>query len=102
MEFHPKPFRQRTSRRLGCAVDRCTRSKHFDPENRSDVDDVTALLLLHVRQGSGNAVQKTLDIDVNLLVPFLYLERTDRRDEHNTCVIDEHIDAAESLDGALY
>jgi len=33
-----------------------TGGEHFDPENRSHVDDVAALLFLHVRQGSGNSI----------------------------------------------
>jgi hypothetical protein len=43
--------KQEASHRI--AVDRTVGGKHFDPENRSDVNDVTALLLLHVRQGRG-------------------------------------------------
>jgi len=35
---------------------------------------VTALLLLHVRQGGGNSVEHAPDIDVNLPIPFLHLE----------------------------
>src|SRR5258708_32502748 len=45
------------------AIDRSTRSKHFDPKNGSDVDDVTALLLLHLRQGGSNSIEKPFDID---------------------------------------
>src|SRR5579863_8702633 len=101
MQFHPEPFSQRASRRLGCAINRCTRSKYFDPENRSDVNDVTALLLLHVRQDSGNPIEKSFDIDVDLPVPFIYLKGIDRGDGHNTGVIEEHIDAPETVDGPL-
>jgi hypothetical protein len=56
MKFHPQPFSQRAHSRLGGAIDHAARGQHFDPENRSYVDDVTALLFLHVRQGSGDAI----------------------------------------------
>src|SRR5882757_6476467 len=101
MQFHPEPFSQGAARGLGRAINRSTRSEHFDPENGSDVNDVTALLLLHVRQGSGNSIEKPFDIDVNLPVPLLYLKGLDRCDGHNTGVIEEHIDAAETVDGPL-
>ena len=101
MQFHPEPFSQGAARGLGRAINRSTRSEHFDPENGSDVNDVTALLLLHVRQGSGNSIEKPFDIDINLPVPFFYLKGLDRRDGHDTGVIEEHIDAAETVDGPL-
>ena len=47
---------QSTRSRLGGAVDRPTGGEHFDPENRGHVNDVAALLLLHVGQGSGNPI----------------------------------------------
>src|SRR6266850_2138202 len=40
-------------------------------------------------------------IDVNLPFPFLHLEGLDRRDEHNTGVIHDDIDAAEIVDGSF-
>src|SRR6202043_1742239 len=75
--------------------------EHLDPENRGYVNDVAALLLLHVGQRSCNAIEKSFDIDVNLPIPFIYLKGLDRCDGHNTGVIDEHIDAAKTLDGPL-
>src|SRR5713226_3023150 len=101
MQFHPEPFSQGAARGLRRAINRSTRSEHFDPENGSDVNDVTALLLLHVRQGSSNSIEKPFDIDVNLPVPLLYLKGLDRCDGHDTGVIEEHIDAAETVDGPL-
>src|SRR5260370_35192934 len=41
-------------------------------------------------------------MDVILPVPFIYLEGLDRCDGHDTRVIEEHIDAAETVDGPLY
>src|SRR3984893_19209458 len=101
MEFHPQPFSQRAHSCLGGAVDRSAGGEHFDPENRSDVNDVAALLLLHVRQGSSNPIEKSFDIDVNLPVPFIYLKGFDRCDGHNAGVVDDHIDTAETVDGPL-
>ena len=60
---------------------------------------MTALLLLHMRQGGGNSIEKPFDIDVNLPVPLVHLKGLDRRDGHNTRVIKEHIDATEAVDG---
>jgi len=77
------------------------RAIDFDPENRSDVDDVTALLLQHVRQNGGDPVEESFDIDVNLAVPFLYPQSLDRCDGHDPGVIEEHIDAATTIDGPL-
>jgi hypothetical protein len=62
---------------------------------------VTALLLLHLRQDGGNSVQNSLDVDVNLPIPFLHFERMDWRDGHNASVIHQDVDAAEPLDGSL-
>src|ERR1700680_2727925 len=101
MQFHPEAFSQGAARGLGRAINRSTRSEHLDPENGSDVNDVTALLLLHMRQGSGNSIEKPFDIDVNLPVPLIDLKSLHRCDGHDTGVIDEHIDAAETFDGSL-
>src|SRR2546423_8907896 len=101
MQFHPEAFSQGAARGLGRTINRSTRSEHFDPENGSDVNDVPAFLLLHLRQSSGNSIEKPFDIDVNLAVPFIYLKGLDRCDGHDTGVIDEHIDATETVDGLL-
>src|SRR6266849_1365429 len=101
MQLHPEPFRQHPYRRLGGTIDHSAGRKHLDPDNRSDVDDVTALLLLHLRQDGGNAVEDSLDIDVNLPIPFLHLEGLNRRNGHDTGVIDDDLDAAEAVDGSL-
>jgi len=53
-----------------------------------------------VRQGGGNPVEHSPDIDVNLPIPFLHLEELDRCDGHNTGVIHENIDAAKTVDGS--
>jgi hypothetical protein len=50
-------------------------------KNRGEVDDVTALLLLHLGQDGGNSVQNTLVVDVNLPIPFLHLKKTDRQED---------------------
>src|SRR4029077_13413391 len=42
VQFQPQPFRHRAHGCLGGAVDRPAGGEHFDPENRSDVNDVTA------------------------------------------------------------
>jgi hypothetical protein len=76
------------------AVYRSSGGECFDPENRSDVDDVTDLLFLHSRQGGGNSVQNSLDVDVNLPIPFLHFEKVYWRDGHNTRVVHPDIDPA--------
>ena len=62
MQFHSQPFSQRAHSRLGGAVDRPAGGEHFDPENRSHVDDVAALLFLHVRQSGGKAIGFATDV----------------------------------------
>jgi len=57
VQFHPQSFRQRAHSRLGGAVDSPAGGEHFDPENRSDINDVTALLLLHVRQAAATHIE---------------------------------------------
>lgn len=98
MQLHAEPFRQGAHRGFRGAVNRTARGEYFDSENRSHVDDVTALLLLHVRQDGGNSVQNTLDVDVNLPIPFLHFEKVDWRDGHNTGIVHQDIDPAETLD----
>jgi len=43
----------------------------------------------------------SFDIDVNLPVPFIYFKGSDRCDRHDTEVIEEHIESAETVDGQL-
>ena len=62
---------------------------------------MTALLFLHLRQDGGNSVQNSLDVDVNLPIPFLHLEKMDWRDGHNAGVIHQDDNAAEALDGSF-
>jgi hypothetical protein len=63
------------------AVDVLGRSSDFDPKKdsvirvrfhrlREKLNDVTALLFLHLRQSGGNSVQNSLDVDVNLPIPL--------------------------------
>ena len=73
--------------------------EHFDSENGSKVDDVTALLFLHLRQGGGYPVKKSLDIDVDLPIPFIHLKVRDRCDGHNAGVIHDDIHASKTVDG---
>jgi hypothetical protein len=54
-----------------------------------------------LRQDGGNSVKNSLDVDVNLPISFLHLEKTDWRDGHNAGVIHQDVDAAEALDGSF-
>ena len=60
-----------------------------------------AFLRLHRRQHGGNAVEHAFDIDVDHLVPLVHFQRGQRRHRHDTGVVYQHIDAAESLQGGL-
>src|SRR5438477_150234 len=68
MQFHPEPFSQGAARGLGRAINCCTRSEHFDPENGSDVNDVTALLLL---LATVNTTTLWVIFDIPLFSPYL-------------------------------
>jgi hypothetical protein len=59
---------------------------------------VTALLLLHLRQGSSDPVQNSFDIYVNLPIPFVYLTSLDWCDRHNAGIVNDDIDTPKSGD----
>src|SRR5919112_158439 len=61
-------------RELGAAVD--GRARRNDVAgHRREVDDLTVVLLLHLRERGGDAVQDTLDVDVHHPLPLVHLER---------------------------
>ena len=52
-------------------------------------------LRLHPRQYGGDPVQHAADVDVDHPVPFVDLERRERRQRHHASVVDQDVDAAE-------
>ncbi|MCY1532766.1 hypothetical protein D9M68_680550 [compost metagenome] len=60
---------------------------------------MAAALRLHARQHGGDAVEHALDVDVDGAVPLVDLELVQRRQRHHARVVDQHVDAAEGLDG---
>src|SRR5258705_8296656 len=56
VQLDPEPFSQCAHSGLRGAVNSPAGRKHFDPENGSEVDDVTTLLLQHLRQHGGDPV----------------------------------------------
>ena len=65
--------------------------------DRGDIHDVPEALLLHDRQYRRDAVQDAANVDVDHLIPFIYLERIERRQRHNTCIVHQHVNLAEFL-----
>src|SRR5436190_10439720 len=56
--------------------------------------------LLHV-QSCGDAVEHTLDVDVDHLVPFVHLQSCEPCDGHDAGVIHQHVDLAVSFQSRL-
>ncbi len=69
--------------------------------HRRDVDDVAALLLLHVGQRRGNAVEHALEVDVDHPVPILDLAALERRVRHQAGIVDDDVDAAVQPNGVI-
>jgi hypothetical protein len=98
VQLDPEPFSQCAHGGLRGAVNSPAGRKHFDPENGSEVDDMTTLLLQHLRQHGCDPIQNSFEIDIDLAVPFVHLERLDWCDGHNTGVIHHDIDTPEIVD----
>ena len=75
--------------------------RHLVAGHRRDVDDVAALLRLHVRQRRGDAVQHALDVHIDHAVPVLHLAALQRRVRHQAGVVEDHVDAPVSLHGTI-
>lgn len=69
--------------------------------SRSGVDDATELLLAEVRPGGTSALVAALDVDLHDEVPVHILHVLEADITEDTGVVDENIDAAESLDSSL-
>src|SRR5258708_1438846 len=102
MHFRAQAFTQRTDSGLGGAINSTARRKHFDAKDGSSIDNVAALLLLHMGQSGRNSVEHTLDIEVDHAVPLVDLQKRKRRDWHNTGIVDQDIDLSVCVDGLLH
>ncbi|MNL47431.1 hypothetical protein D3C87_1702210 [compost metagenome] len=69
--------------------------------DRGDVDDVAALLLLHVRKCSTDAVEHALEVDVDGAVPILDLAALQWRVRHQPGIVEHDVDAAMEPDGVI-
>src|SRR5215469_9489111 len=83
---------------------RINREAGADPmaSHRRDVDEMTCLLLFHVGQRRGDAVQNALDIDVDHQVPFVDFETFKQGLRHQPGVVDHHVDPPVGLHGGVY
>ncbi|ASC07232.1 hypothetical protein S101468_03031 (plasmid) [Acetobacter pasteurianus subsp. pasteurianus] len=70
---------------LGAGVDRATWCEDLDARNRAQVDDVAAALLEKAGKGRRDAVERTLQIDVDHLVPLVGVDLGHRTDRHLNC-----------------
>lgn len=68
---------------------------------RSGVDDTTILLLSEVWPGGTGNLVGTIDVDLHNEIPVLILEVLEASITEDTSIVDEDIDAAESLDGSV-
>ena len=69
--------------------------------SRGGVDDAAILLLSEVGPSGLGALVGALDVDLDDKVPVRILDVLEADIAEDTGVVDEHIDAAESLDGGL-
>lgn len=65
------------------------------PVDRGNVDDVSGLPRLHMRQRRGDAVEHALDVDVDHAVPLVHLETFERGKRHQARIVQHDVDAAE-------
>src|SRR4051794_27816882 len=82
-----EPFGEHPHGRLRRRVDRAARPDLVAGDG-GDVDDLSALLTLHVREGGGDTVQHALEVHVNGAVPVIYLQALERRVRHQPSVIE--------------
>ena len=75
LHFLPQPLGDHAHGMLGGRIDGAARA-HLVAGDRRDVDDVAALLRLHVRQRGGDAVEHALDVDVDHPIPVVDLQRS--------------------------
>lgn len=69
--------------------------------SRSGVDDTTILLFSEVGPGGTGNLVGTIDVDLHDEIPVLILEVLETGVTEDTSIVDEDVDAAESLDGSL-
>ena len=100
LDLLAQPFGDHAHGVLGRRVDRAA-GADLVAGDRRDVDDVPGLLLLHVRQRRGDAVEHALDVDVDHPVPVVDLEALERRLRHQPGVVDHHVDAPVRLHGRV-
>ena len=68
---------------------------------RGGVDDTAVLLLAEVGPGGAGALVRAADVDLEDEVPVLVLHVLEADVAQDAGVVDEHVDAAEGLDGGL-
>src|SRR5215213_9203172 len=101
LDLLPQRLRDDAYPVLGRGVDRAARIDRVAGDRR-DVDDVAALLLFHVRQHGGDAVEDPLEVHIDRAVPVLDLERLERRERHQAGVVDDRVDAPMGLHGVVH
>src|ERR1051326_2686766 len=69
--------------------------------DRGHIDDMPGFLLLHIWQRRGNAIEHSLEIDVNGSVPVINLEALQGRVRHESGVVEHHVNASIGLDGSI-
>lgn len=66
--------------------------------HRRNIDELPASLRLEIRERRSDAPKHTLDIDIDALVPLIETHHLERRERHEACIVDHHVDAPEGLD----
>src|SRR5262245_25270138 len=70
-DLETQPVRYRANGKLGAGIDGSSWSENLDAGDRAHVDELAAILLNEDWQCCSDAIQDTLDIDIDHGIPFL-------------------------------
>lgn len=105
LHFLAQAFRNHQHCALGGCINGATRA-NLAARDGGDVDDVAALLSLHVRKCSRDAVEDALDVDVDGLIPVGDFQAFQRGVGHQAGVVNHDVNAAKRfhrlVDQCLY
>ncbi|EGE58966.1 hypothetical protein RHECNPAF_2530040 [Rhizobium etli CNPAF512] len=94
----PQPVGDGADGEFRRAIDGCGRRDAVTADRRQ-VDDLPGSLRLHDRQGCRDAVEHTLDVDIDHPVPLLDLEGRERRERHDAGIVEDDVEPAEFRSG---
>lgn len=75
-------FGDGADREFGARIERAAECEDLDARNRTEVDDVAALLSEEPREGSRDALKRTFEIDVDHRIPLVGIDLGHRPNRH--------------------